>query len=424
MDEKEKNIYDNLDQMNDLDQMNETPEQLLNISSQDSVGDADPESPSNEESKIEIDDVDINKEPAHDDTFSVVQAVEPFTGYASAGNKDDMMIVDSPYEKDSKDMMFESITKLNQASELVLDKSSSNTQDEYSMVRPSTPEFKLVNGSPLSVQTNEPAEQLNSLYHVAQEDIVDVEHANRNRPGAFAVMGLNERRNDVFSHFQSTQNLYTDQAAIDGLTSEPIIAYCVEDIGSELSRPSSKVKIWIIAAIAIFAFVVGIGVAVSLTFKLSNPNSTLSNTGLNTLSQSPTSSNPILNSEESSRSSKIRALVSKLSSESDLNTILSPQANSLTWIMGKDNKDLDPIEDRERLSQRYVLATVLYSTGDSLFVDRFLSKTLECQWISSIIQCGETTTVISGLNFCELKGFLINLKFSQFNHFSCLPQLS
>jgi len=103
------------------------------------------------------------------------------------------------------------------------------------------------------------------------------------------------------------------------------------------------------------------------------------------------------------RQKSISNLIYTLSAESDFSDPYSPQSQSKEWILGEDNKHLDPIQDQLLLKQRYALSTVLYGLGNSSNITMYhLGSAPECQWNSQGIQCNDDQW-ITGLNFCKSK---------------------
>mgnify|MGYP006269987037 CR=1 FL=1 len=87
----------------------------------------------------------------------------------------------------------------------------------------------------------------------------------------------------------------------------------------------------------------------------------------------------------------------------------TPQNRSANWILGEDNLQLNPYTDQERITQRYLLALLYYSTAGEFWkmTAKFLTAENECRWTdgssSIMVDCiaGTVTTLQLGEPLCN-----------------------
>ena len=101
------------------------------------------------------------------------------------------------------------------------------------------------------------------------------------------------------------------------------------------------------------------------------------------------------------REREITGIVATVSTQEKLMEPRSAQHAAMNWMLGDNNTDLDPKENKDRIVQRYVLAVLYYSTNGEQWPEQgnFLSPDHECRW-QPILNCntGENVTYLNANN--------------------------
>jgi len=91
------------------------------------------------------------------------------------------------------------------------------------------------------------------------------------------------------------------------------------------------------------------------------------------------------------RNKKVTSIVVRLS-----NHVGVPQRMAMEWILGANNTHLDPDNQRDQIAQRYILATLYYSTLGENWTrsGNFLSSGDECKWYGQSVFCSQDGSVV------------------------------
>ena len=97
------------------------------------------------------------------------------------------------------------------------------------------------------------------------------------------------------------------------------------------------------------------------------------------------------------RNNSLTSIALNVSKQSRVDSLGTPQRMAMNWILGKNNFYYDPEKQRDKLRQRYVLATLYYSTyGDNWTQhENMLSSIDECEWFEHKINCSEAGSVVT-----------------------------
>ena len=96
-----------------------------------------------------------------------------------------------------------------------------------------------------------------------------------------------------------------------------------------------------------------------------------------------------------SRNNMLTSIALNISNQKNTDELGVPQRSALNWILGANNVHYDPVQDRGNISQRYILATMYYSTNGENWIRKIsLSPDDECMWSNSSFICSEDGSVV------------------------------
>ena len=89
------------------------------------------------------------------------------------------------------------------------------------------------------------------------------------------------------------------------------------------------------------------------------------------------------------RTKSLTSIALGISNQTSLDLLGGPQKMAFDWILGRTNAKFDPSKDQAQIQQRYILATLFYSTGgfDWNQTGNMLSSDDECAWLEQAINC-------------------------------------
>jgi len=102
------------------------------------------------------------------------------------------------------------------------------------------------------------------------------------------------------------------------------------------------------------------------------------------------------NSIIAQRNSRMTSITLQASQQNSSKLLGVSQRKALDWILGPNNAHYDPTKDQDQIAQRYILATLYYSTEGGNWTQNgdMLTKNDECDWHESI-NCSQGGSVVS-----------------------------
>jgi len=107
------------------------------------------------------------------------------------------------------------------------------------------------------------------------------------------------------------------------------------------------------------------------------------------------------------RKNSMTSIALQTSNQTSTNMLGVAQRQALNWVLGPNNSQYDPTRDRNQIAQRYILATLYYSTGGGNWTQNsnMLSKDDECNWYESVI-CSQAAVTTIQLENNNVQGTL------------------
>eukprot|EP00590_Aulacoseira_subarctica_P006689 CAMPEP_0172436362 /NCGR_PEP_ID=MMETSP1064-20121228/71683_1 /TAXON_ID=202472 /ORGANISM="Aulacoseira subarctica , Strain CCAP 1002/5" /LENGTH=1257 /DNA_ID=CAMNT_0013184763 /DNA_START=30 /DNA_END=3802 /DNA_ORIENTATION=- len=95
------------------------------------------------------------------------------------------------------------------------------------------------------------------------------------------------------------------------------------------------------------------------------------------------------------RTKSLTLIALGVSNQTSLDLLGGPQKMAFNWILGRNNAKFDPSKNQAQIKQRYILATLFFSTGgfDWNQTGNMLSSDGECAWLEQAINCKDDGSV-------------------------------
>ena len=186
--------------------------------------------------------------------------------------------------------------------------------------------------------------------------------ATGNQPGAYSVPGLQMNSNNINNGLQndlaeiSTDNIV--HAYVVEPTPTPVLAFA-EPMVSFFEKYRWPLRGLVFAAI--------VAITVSLAIKIPTVR----------------------------RTNSLTSIALSISNQTSVDLLGGPQKLAFGWILGSANAKFDPSKNQAQIKQRYILATLFFSTGgfDWNQTGTMLSSDNECAWLEQAINCSEDGSV-------------------------------
>jgi len=97
------------------------------------------------------------------------------------------------------------------------------------------------------------------------------------------------------------------------------------------------------------------------------------------------------------RNNSLTSIVLSVSNQKNIDELGVPQRLAMNWVFGTNNTHYDAIKQHDRIAQRYVLATLFYSTHGENWTQNanMLSFDDECKWYERSLICSEDGSVVA-----------------------------
>ena len=104
----------------------------------------------------------------------------------------------------------------------------------------------------------------------------------------------------------------------------------------------------------------------------------------------------ILELSKATRNQNLTSTVLKLSEQTNIEGLGAPQQLALEWLGKPENTHLSPNKDKNQIIQRYVSATLFYSTNGDKWSNKgsFFSSKQECDWHPEAVNFSKNQQIV------------------------------
>jgi len=183
-----------------------------------------------------------------------------------------------------------------------------------------------------------------------------------NQPGAYPIPGLQLNSNNINDGLQSDLAEISNDNIIHAYVVEPtptpVMAFA-EPLVSFFEKYRWSLRGLVVAAI--------VAIVVALAIKIPTVR----------------------------RTKSLTSIALGISNQTSLDLLGGPQKMAFNWILGRNNAKFDPSKNQAQIKQRYILATLFFSTGgfDWNQTGNMLSSDDECAWLEQAINCTDDGSV-------------------------------